>query len=239
MSEISDPVRPLTHTAVLVFGLLPLSCNLAQVARVRRAVVGNAHNSWILKLVSQLPQLWTIISTALPSLQDDSGYRQVLDLAEAFRLGRPLGTPHPLPNKVLIPLVVIFHLTQYIDFLGRAGVNVDETWKKCEETVGFCTGLLSAFTIAASANKTDFQRHGAVAIRLGLLVGMVVDARETPSELNVSKSLRTGWSSAQNGPLNLDICIRRVRREPDDRHNSGVEYQRTRSAAEERWFHLL
>ncbi|KAI0412771.1 putative polyketide synthase [Xylaria grammica] len=211
MSEMSDPVHSLAHAAVFVFGPVPLSCNPAQVARVRRAVVSNTHNAWILKIVAQLPQLWTTISTALPSLDDDTGYRQILDLAEAFRLGRPLQTPHPLPNKVLIPLVVILHLTQYAGFLGRAGVNAEEAWKSCCETVGFCTGLLSAFAVATSANDADLQRHGAAAIRLGLLVGMVVDAREAPSELNVSKSLRAGWGSGQTKDEMMSI----IREFPD------------------------
>ncbi len=198
MAEMSDPVRSaLAHPSVLVFGPLSLSCNPAQVSRVRRALVGDTHNTWILNLVAQLPRLWTTILTALPTLQDDSGYRQVLDMAEAFRLGRPLETPYPLPNKVLIPLVVIFHLTQYTNFLGRAGVNVDEAWKIPSETISFCTGLLNAFAVASSASKTDFGRYGAVSVRLGLLVGIVVDAREALSDLNISKSLRAGWSSTQ------------------------------------------
>lgn len=199
MSEMADFVRSASaHPAVLMFGPLSLSCNPTQVARVRKAVVGNAHSAWILSIISQLPQVWKSISTALPSLHDDTGYIQVLDLAEAFRLGRPLETSYPLPNKVLVPLVVIYHLAQYIDFLGRTGINVDETYKSPGETIGFCTGLLSAFAVATSENKADFERYGAVAIRLSLLVGMVVDAREASSELNVSKSLRVGWNSTQS-----------------------------------------
>ncbi|KAJ8113646.1 hypothetical protein ONZ43_g5111 [Nemania bipapillata] len=143
---------------------------------------------------SQLPQVWKTISAALPTTHNDKGYLQVLDLAEAFRLGRPLEIPYPLPNKVLVPLVVIYHLAQYIDFLGYTGISVDDT---CKETIGFCTGLLSAFAVANSKDKAEFERYGAVAIRLGLLVGMVVDAQEASSELNVSKSLRVGWSSTQ------------------------------------------
>ncbi|KAI1170697.1 putative polyketide synthase [Nemania sp. FL0916] len=195
---MTDPVRSaLTHPAVLVFGPLSLSCNPAQVSRARNTVVGNTHNAWIIDLIAQLPQLWTTISTALPSLHNDTGYRQVLDLAEAFRLGRPLETAYPLPNKVLLPLVVIFHLAQYTDFLGNSGANIDEAWKSPSETVGFCTGLLSAFAVSSSANKKDFEKYGAVAIRLGLLVGMVVDAREGSSGLN-AKSLRVGWNSTQS-----------------------------------------
>ncbi|KAJ8124282.1 hypothetical protein O1611_g9359 [Lasiodiplodia mahajangana] len=206
MSEMTDPMASgLAHPAVLVFGPLSLSCNPAQFARVRRAVVDNAHKTWILNLVSQLPQVWKTISTALPTLQNDKGYKQVLDLAEAFRLGRPLEIPYPLPNKVLIPLVVIYHLAQYTDFLGRVGIDIDETCKSPGENIGFCTGLLSAFAVATSGNKADLERHGAAAIRLGLLVGMVVDAREASSELNVSKSLRVGWGPTQTKDEMLSI----------------------------------
>ncbi|KAJ2988141.1 hypothetical protein NUW58_g4130 [Xylaria curta] len=212
MSEMGDAVRSaLAHPAVLVFGPLSLSCNSAQVDRVRKVVVDKSHNAWILNLVAQLPQLWTTISTALPTLQDDSGYRQVFDLAEAFRLGRPLETSYPLPNKVLIPLVVIFHLSQYTDFLERAGVNINDTWPSSGETLGFCTGLLTAFSVAASSSQTDFERYGAVAIRLGLLVGMAVDAQEAPSKRNVSKSLRAGWTSTHNKDEMMSI----IREFPD------------------------
>ncbi|KAI1354706.1 putative polyketide synthase [Xylaria sp. FL0043] len=205
MAEISDPVRSaLAHPAILVFGPIPLSLTPEHISRVQRAV-STTRNAWILKLVAQLPQLWTTISTALPTLQDDTGYRQILDMAEAFRLGQPLQTPSPLPNKVVIPLSVIFHLTQYTDLLGRAGVNINETWKSLGEAVGFCTGLLSAFAVAASASKADLERHGAVAIRLGLLIGMVVDAQEASSDLNVSKSLRAGWNSTQTKDEMMEI----------------------------------
>ncbi|KAK5633281.1 hypothetical protein RRF57_008995 [Xylaria bambusicola] len=198
MAEIINSLRSsLSHPSVLMFGPISISCNPTQVSRVRKAVISNNHNAWILSLAAQLPQLWTTISTALPTLYDDSGYKQILDMAEALRLGRPLKTPYPLPNKVLIPLVVIYHLTQYTDFIQRAGVNVDEALKNHQETLGFCTGLLSAFAVSASGNTEDFERYGAVAIRLGMLVGMVVDAREAPSDLNVSKSVRAGWGSTQ------------------------------------------
>ncbi|KAI0109236.1 putative polyketide synthase [Nemania sp. FL0031] len=198
MSEMTDLVASgSAHAAVLVFGPLSLSCNPAQVARVRRAVINNEHNAWILNIISQLPQVWKTIATAIPTLENDTAYKQVVDLAEAFRLGRPLEIPYPLPNKILIPLVVIYHLAQYADFLERVGIDIDEACKSPGENIGFCIGLLSAFAVAASRNKADLERHGAVAIRLGLLVGMVVDAREASSELNVSKSLRVGWSSTQ------------------------------------------
>ncbi|KAI8635190.1 putative polyketide synthase [Xylariaceae sp. FL1651] len=203
---MTDPVRAaLDRSAVLVFGPLSLSYDSVQFSRTRKVVLGDTCNTWILDLITQLPRVWTTISTALPALQDESGYRQVLDLAEAFRTGRPLEIPYPLPNKVLVPLVVVFHLAQYTNFLERAGIDVDETWKNTGKTFGFCTGLLSAFAVATSANKKDFEQYGAVAIRLGLLIGMVVDAQDASSEPNVSKSLRTGWNSTQTKEEMMEV----------------------------------
>lgn len=187
----------------MLFGPLALSFDYTHFAQVRKSVVNTADNKWILETVDQLPRLWNTITAALPSLQVQSGHRQLVDLAEAFRTGRRLEVPSPLPNRLLIPLVVMSHLAQYAKFLGRTGVEVDdridpfEASKSGRETLGLCTGLLSAFAVSSAGNRAEFEMYGAVAIRLGMLIGMAVDAQDATSELKASKSLGTAWNSAQ------------------------------------------
>ncbi|KND88239.1 Conidial yellow pigment biosynthesis polyketide synthase [Tolypocladium ophioglossoides CBS 100239] len=199
-----DPLRrPLAAPAVLLFGPLALSFDYTHFAQVRKAVMNTADNKWIFEIVAQLPRLWNTITAALPSLQVEPGHGQLVDLAEAFLTGRSLETPSPLPNRLLIPLVVISHLTQYAQFLGRTGVEVDERidpfekTKYGKETLGFCTGLLSAFAVSSAGNRAEFETYGAVAIRLGMLIGMAVDVQDATTELKASKSLGTYWSSVQ------------------------------------------
>lgn len=46
------------------------------------------------------------------------------------------------------------------------------------ETLGFCFGLLGALSVASASNRQDFQKYGATAVRLAMLIGALVDARE-------------------------------------------------------------
>jgi hypothetical protein len=110
-----------------------------------------------------------------------------------------LQTPFPLPNILLTPLVVITHLSQYWKFLelvqlGSSDHNDPHTsLTRDAETLGLCTGLLSAAAVSCSANKPQLQHYGAVAVRLAMLVGALVDARDT--QTSPSKCLSAAWSS--------------------------------------------
>jgi hypothetical protein len=56
---------------------------------------------------------------------------------------------------------------------------------------------LSSLAVSSAGNKADFLKFAAVAVRLGLLIGMVVDARDAATDLGPSKSLTTAWNSAE------------------------------------------
>jgi hypothetical protein len=46
------------------------------------------------------------------------------------------------------------------------------------ETLGLCTGTLSAFAVDSSPSIEGIHQHGAVAVRLAILNGAIVDAEE-------------------------------------------------------------
>ncbi|RYP78383.1 hypothetical protein DL771_000568 [Monosporascus sp. 5C6A] len=195
--------RSLTGPATLLFGPLALSFDSTQFAQVRKTVIDTDDNKWILETVARLPQAWDTITAAIPGLHVPPARGQLVDVAAAFQTGRPLETQYPLPNSLLIPLVVISHLTQYAEFLRRTSPEIDDRIEpfqasnRGKETLGFCTGLLSAFAVSSAESKADFETYGAVAIRLGLLIGLVVDAQDASSGLKASKSLSAAWNSAQ------------------------------------------
>jgi hypothetical protein len=186
--------------ATLLFGPLALSFDAATVAQLRQNIIDNTNYRWMLHVLADLPQQWGMIVGDLPELEDAVGRAQVEDLAEAFQIGKPLDTPFPLPNKLLIPLVVLSHLTQYASYLERSNIEADDRVdifagsKANREAVGFCTGLLSAIAVSCSGSKEQFHTYGAAAVRLGMLVGVVVDAHDGSS----SRSLSVAWSSAES-----------------------------------------
>ena len=50
-----------------------------------------------------------------------------------------------------------------------------------------------------SADKKQFQQNGAVALRIGMLIGMLVDTHDAQAKSGESISLATVWNSAEAG----------------------------------------
>ncbi|MCJ1473382.1 hypothetical protein MMC13_002033 [Lambiella insularis] len=118
------------------------------------------------------------------------------------------------PNILLSPLVIITQLIQYSEYLKtvrpslRKGENLYDLSKHDAETIGFCTGLLSALAVSCSTNRENFEKFGSVAIRIGMLIGMVVDAQNAAEENGPPKSLAMLWRSAGDKERMLEILCR-------------------------------
>lgn len=201
-------MRPRPGPTILLFGSLSVSFDAAALAQLCKNVVGTDDEHWILDVITELPQWWNTITNALQiqSVQAETGHRQLEDLKDAFQMGKPLETPFPLPNKILVPLVVVLQLTQYATFLARTTAEFDDrvdifaASTRKTETLGFCTGLLSAFAVSSAGSKEQFAQYGAVAIRLGMLIGMVadMDAEQTDAKVAASKCVSMEWDSAKS-----------------------------------------
>lgn len=214
----------LSEHLVLLFGPLALSFDHAAFTQIRETILDTQDHHWMLEVIRELPQDWETITAAIPSLRAGSGLLYLEDLKSACLRAQPLEIPFPLPNTLLIPLTIISHLTQYFNFLKRTDLDPgdrDDLYvksKRGKETIGLCTGLLSAFAVSSASSKEDSTTYGAVAIRLGMLIGMVVDAQDAASELGTSKSLSTVWNSLEHGEEMLRILehfpeVRKIHRD--------------------------
>jgi hypothetical protein len=171
---------------LLVFGSQALNIDAAAVSRIHEAAASSGH-SWLLDNVSNLPADYTTAISQLPILRatqttldgSDVGLSQLRQLSLVIKTGQPLtestSLSFPLPNKILIPLVVVAQLTQYDEFLTRTCTgHAPEPSVLCHralQTLGCCTGLLGAFVASCSRNETQFRIYSAAAIRLGMLIG--------------------------------------------------------------------
>lgn len=203
--------RSVSGPLVLLFGPLELSFDSVAFNQIRETVLKVEDHHWILDVIIELPYCWRIVTNDLLNLQAGPGLKHLEHLKRAFLTENPLEMAFPLSNTVLIPLIVICHLIQYVGFLKSTGVELDErvdlfaASRRGRETLGFCTGLLSAFAISGTDSKEDLCKFGAAAVRLGMLIGMVVDARDADSELGTSKSLSTAWNSVDRREKMLHI----------------------------------
>jgi hypothetical protein len=204
MTEPQAPLeRRFDNPAIFLFGPLALSFDSDSFIQLRKTVVENEEHSWIRDVITSLPQLWKTIVAAIPGLNAGAQLDNLEDLKAAFITGQSLKSHYPLPNALLIPLVVSLHLMEYVSFIKHTSGDLDSCIdrftlsKEGQETLGLCTGLLSSLAVSCAGNKEQFQKYAAVAIRLGLLTGMVVDGHDAVSELGPSKCISAAWNSVE------------------------------------------
>ena len=183
--------------------------------QLRSILLDGPWSSWIPETIAGLPHYWKAVSQAIPRLQHYSGVKVLEDLGDWLRTGAFTHSSFPLPNSLLTPLVVISHLIQYSQFLNLVQSDsldhrdLSATFKKTTETLGLCTGLLSAVAASCSENQLQLQRFGAVAIRLAMLIGAVIDSQDTLADHEgESKSFSVAWSSSELGVRVTEVLDR-------------------------------
>lgn len=184
---------------VLLFGPNLLSFNLEQYTHLRSTIQGNArYGQIIVRTIAELPRWWQSISSAFPHLQVLPGAELLLRAwHEDLTTSKPPQLPFPLSTTLLAPMVVVTQLVQYLEYRDNTTQLVSRPAAKTEETLGFCTGLLTAFAVASSATPEQFEKYAGVAIRLAMLIGGIVGALEAPDSHGESVSYSILWNSPQ------------------------------------------
>ncbi|KAK7221359.1 hypothetical protein V2G26_009362 [Clonostachys chloroleuca] len=154
-------------TKVLIFGSQTLFPREESFTELRATLLSSSAFQWIQDVVYELQG---------PPASEVADVFCHLDLVHGAKLLdswiKTGHLPNPLPNIVVTPLVVIGHLVQFIQYKELSRLSDSES----VESLGFCTGLLSAFAISSSRDEAQIQKHGAAAIRLAAFVGAIVDA---------------------------------------------------------------
>ena len=155
--------------------------------------------------IDELPRYVKLLSQRIKKLQPDSALELLQRIPEWLDSDTASPLPERLPNIVLTPLVVLAQLAQYAQYVEVAHVDAGlgcDRWSpqlRHSETLGFCTGFLSALTVSSASNKLDFQTFGAVAVRLAALIGAFVDAEDGDGRVTKSTSLSAAWNTPEQG----------------------------------------
>ncbi|KAK6072987.1 beta-ketoacyl synthase domain-containing protein [Seiridium cupressi] len=191
---------------VFLFGPQPSEFDVNSFHRLRTHLHETPSDGWALDVISELRQFLADLSIAIPKLRHSNGEQLLKLLSEGLHTG---GLPHPffpLPKVLLFPLSTVVHLTQYSSFLKGASPGLAETdgllssIRDSTETLGLGSGVLSAFAVACASTLAALRRHGAVAVRVAMLVGALIDAEEASSESGgPSITLSVSWSDSESG----------------------------------------
>ncbi|KAJ5967192.1 hypothetical protein N7501_003440 [Penicillium viridicatum] len=150
---------------------------------------------WILDTVADLPEYYEARTAKIPKLaRDVDGFQSLAELDSWIRHGANSLSKDDtnLPSIMVGPLVVLIQLTQYWRYLEQTNANnTQATDLQADlvaqhqsqagakvEILGFCAGLLAALAVASAKSRQEFQEYGAVAVRLAMLIGGLIDAQE-------------------------------------------------------------
>ena len=200
----TPPDSPDSGTVVLLFGPQALSFSQESLKTLRKALTESEDYRWVFDTISELPSRWNTLTTRFPKLLEIPGEKLLNDFDTWFRTGVVEQATFQLPNILLTPLVVLTQLMQFSRYLllslSGASVQAQDPLttfvQRNVETVGFCTGLLSASVVSSSSDQAAFRRNGAIAVRLAMLIGALVDAQDASDRLHGrSKSFAAAWTS--------------------------------------------
>ncbi|KAL9619500.1 MAG: hypothetical protein Q9160_005863 [Pyrenula sp. 1 TL-2023] len=197
------------ESTIFLFGPHVGTFTKLSMEKLIRPISQGLHRDWILEAILELPSYWDALISKMPEIaRAIPGPKQLSDLDSWLRHGAADIAPDvTLPSIIVGPLVVLIQLTQYWQFLelshkGQPAADVQASlvasskdYKKTE-SLGFCAGLLGALAVASANNRQEFQKYGAVAVRLAMLIGALIDAREVwdkASGKGGSVSFATAW----------------------------------------------
>ena len=198
---------------ILIFGPQALAFNQDSFHDLRACIADSSLLGWVHNVVAELPDRFNDVSDKIPQLGIIPGASLLKALSQQLETGSLtsiMAVPH-LPNIVLTPLCVISHLASYTRYLElRYNRSGWEAWKNKKnmssntDIVGFCTGLLAALAVSLSGDLEDFEKYGATAIRLAMMIGAVVDAEDAMN--GSSGSFSAAWRTKE-GLRNMETII--------------------------------
>ncbi|KAI8958242.1 hypothetical protein F5Y11DRAFT_362834 [Daldinia sp. FL1419] len=159
---------------------------------LRKTILEDPSLEFLVQTVKELPSLWeTTIQPASPKFNHLPNVKQRLQQLGIFFQNRNeepprLSVPH---NLVLAPLTVISQIVEYVRSGHRGTAQ------------GFCVGFLAAAAVASAQNRVELEKWTAVAIRLAVCVGAVVDldelerSDEGANSSQCSSTWSVGWTS--------------------------------------------
>ncbi|KAI8622916.1 hypothetical protein F5Y19DRAFT_483302 [Xylariaceae sp. FL1651] len=212
-------IETIEDANIFLFGGHVVAQTKQSLDRQVQSILEGPNTDWIKETVKTLPQYWDALTVAVPEVAGATQGRQALtDLDAWLRHGIETGETsleENLSNTVVGPILVAIQLNQYWRYLeimryrkdlqhNRVDLQADlvASQKRQQQPVvlGFCVGLLGALAVSSSSNRQDFEKYGAAAMRMGMLIGAVIDAREVwDKDLGKGKSVSyaTAWRGAK------------------------------------------
>ncbi|CAI7652979.1 unnamed protein product [Penicillium glandicola] len=195
MTQTGTPEKSSSESKIFLFGPHVGVLTRQSMDKLVQPMSQSPQREWILDTVAELPEYWDALTAKIPKVaRDVDGSQSLAELDSWIRHGAASLSPDDsnLPSIMAGPLVVLIQLTQYWRYLEQTrpdntqaadlqadlvALHQSQAGAKVE-ILGFCAGLLAALGVASAKNRQEFQQYGAVAVRLAMLIGGLIDAQE-------------------------------------------------------------
>ncbi|KAI1171386.1 hypothetical protein F4777DRAFT_593828 [Nemania sp. FL0916] len=219
-----------SQTTIYIFGGHVVSQTKGTLDELVRWLAEGPNARWIKDTVAGLPGFWDILISKIPEVASaipNSLHLVDLDiwLREPHRSAEITGRDENLPNAVVGPLLVAVQLDQYWrslrydrptkglplqdDLQAELADRQKNQMEPKVEILGFCVGLLGALAVSSSSNRQELEKYGAVAMRLAMLIGAMIDAREVWDK-GLGKGRSVSYATAWRGGKQYEDLTRVV-----------------------------
>ncbi|KAI0173495.1 putative polyketide synthase [Hypoxylon sp. FL1284] len=184
-----------------------------------RQIFNGPNGKWMLDALAGMPRYWEAAVEKIPEMAGTmQGDRLLADLESWLRNGTADGDSEAeIPDIWIGFMMIAIELDQYWRYLefrfnGAAGGVEDPQAELVQqhqaaggdkvETVGFCAGMIAAVAVASSHNRQEFEKYGAAALRIGVMMAALVGACEEWSKSQGkggSVSMATAWRTPKQG----------------------------------------
>lgn len=196
---VGPPTRTATaFPSVIAFGSQTTWPSSEYLFQLRAALLLEPRLRTFLIAIKELPRLWQDLIAHDPRLTAVPGQAWLDDLVEWVNHGELQSTSGFPPNVLTMPFTIIIHITQYFHYLDGLQANHAEVLEnvKTGGIQGFCTGILSAISVACSTDEEHINVLGIVALKLALCIGAYVDLDGAfATEVNETTSVAVRWRS--------------------------------------------
>lgn len=177
---------------------------------IRRLLEG-PNAAWLKDILSGLPNYFEALVQQSPDIGNVvPGASQLADLYSWVSTGAgQQDEATRLSSPQLGALMVAIQLDQYWTYLElKKGTIEDDAQDllvsmhdahRNVQVVGFSMGLLAAVAVSSANNRKELEEHGAVAVRLGMIIGALVDATDE-WDTRRSKGPSVSFVAAWRGP---------------------------------------
>lgn len=193
-----------------LFGTVTAAHNADSINDLRFHLNQTPNLKWMQDTVTELPGYWDLLVKKLPSIDGAFPGRQALNnfdrwLQQGFN---PDEKSVSLGNTILLPLVVMVGLKEYLQYVESKNPGCEDPLQEfitrlqadkasSPESIGLCAGLLTAYAVASSHTRLEFEEYGATAIRLAMIIGVATDTQDAWH--GKAKSYVAAWRNVEQG----------------------------------------